>query len=265
MAAERLALMGERLSHSLSVPIHRAILRALGVPGDYRLRELPAEDFEARARALMAEVDGFNVTIPYKRRIMPLLDGLSPVAAEIGAVNTAVRAETGWIGHNTDAAGFASMLRANGMDPAGRACWVLGTGGASAAAVFALRSMGAAGVTLVSRTPREDAVGYDRFAAEARGFVVNATPAGMFGREERCPLTEAQLARVLPRLTGVADLIYNPPETVLTAAAKRAGIPACTGLHMLVAQAVEAQRLWQGREIPDSLIPAIMKEVASPL
>ena len=263
MAAVRLALMGERLSHSLSVPIHRAILRALGIPGDYRLLELPAEGFEALARTRMAELDGFNVTIPYKRRIIPLLDALSPDAAQIGAVNTALRTETGWTGFNTDAAGFTSMLRANGMDPAGQACWVLGTGGASAAAAFALRGMGAGRVTLVSRTPRDGAAGYDRFAAEASGLIVNATPAGMFGRADRCPLSDAQLAQVLPRLTGVVDLIYNPPETVLTAAAKRAGVPACTGLHMLVAQAAEAQRLWQGQDVPDSLIPAVMKEVSS--
>ena len=258
----RLALMGEHLSHSLSVPIHRAILRELGIPGAYRLEELPAAEFEARAGALMAELDGFNITIPYKRRIMPLLDALSPGATAIGAVNTAVRSEAGWTGHNTDAAGFAAMLRAHGMDPAGQACWVLGTGGASAAVVYALRELGAARVTLVSRTPREGAVGYEQFTAEAAGLLVNTTPAGMFGQQDRCPLTETQLRQALPRLSGVADLIYNPPETPLTAAARRAGIPACTGLHMLVAQAVEAQRLWQRRDIPDALIPAIMKEVA---
>ena len=261
MAGKRFALLGERLGHSLSVPIYRAIFRLLGTEDDYRLAAVPRDRFPTEVPRLMAELDGFNITIPYKREIMPYLDRLDPGAALVGAVNTAVRTPDGWMGCNTDVAGFAAMLQAQGLKAEGQDCWILGTGGASAAVIAALEGLGARRITLVSRHPSGDAVGYDAFTEEAAGLLVNATPAGMQGQTDDCPLTPEQLRRVLPRLTGVADLIYNPPETVLIHAARVAGIPACNGLYMLVAQAVAAERLWQGREIPDEIIPGIMREV----
>ena len=261
MAGKHFALLGERLGHSLSVPIHRAIFRSLGSEDDYCLEAIPRERLAREVPRLMGELDGFNITIPYKRDILPFLSALDPEAARVGAVNTAVRSSAGWTGHNTDVAGFAAMLRANGLTAAGQDCWILGTGGASAAVAAALESMGARRVTFVSRHPTGSAVGYEEFAEKAGGLLVNATPAGMLGQADACPLTPEQLRQVLPRLTGAADLIYNPPETVLTRAAKAAGIPACTGLYMLVAQAVAAERLWQGRDIPDEIIPGIMREV----
>ena len=130
----------------------------------------------------------------------------------------------------------------------------MGTGGVSKAAGFAAENMGAKSITFVSRTPHDNVIGYDELAETGSGLLINCTPAGMFPHDDGCPLTPVQLHRLLPRLTGVADTIYNPPETVLTAAARRAEIPACTGLYMLVDQAIEAERLW----FPDMNIPADM-------
>ena len=261
MAGKHFALLGEKLGHSLSVPIHRAIFRLLGTQDSYRLESIPREGLAGKIPLLMEELDGFNITIPYKRDVMPFLDGMEPAAARVGAVNTAVRTPEGWIGYNTDVAGFAAMLRMHGLKAAGEDCWILGTGGASAAVAAALENMGARRVTLVSRHPAGDAVGYDVFTEKAAGLLVNATPAGMLGQTDSCPLTPEQLRLVLPRITGVADLIYNPPETVLTRTARAAGVPACTGLTMLAAQAVAAERLWQGRDIPEAIIPEIIREV----
>ena len=261
MAGKHFALLGEHLGHSLSVPIHRAILRRIGEADDYRLAEVPREAFLREVPRLMETLDGFNVTIPYKRDVLPLLDELDPAAARIGAVNTAVRQSGRWLGCNTDAAGFAAMLRMRGMPVRGLPCWVLGTGGASAAVAVALEDLGAARVQLVSRNPGPGAVGYDQFVREAAGLLVNATPAGMMGQASPCPLTPDQLEQVLPRLSGVADLIYNPPETPLLRAAARQGLPVCNGWTMLVAQAVAAEQLWQGRALPENLTEAIAQEV----
>lgn len=248
------ALIGEKLGHSLSVPIHEAMFERLHIDADYRLVEIPRDEhFADNARALMAQVDGFNITIPYKQDIMPLLDRIDPKAAAIGAVNTVVCGSER-SGHNTDKVGFEEMLRYHGIDPAGQACYVLGTGGASKAIRVALQDMGASSVIMVSRHPAEGQVGYAQLAELPGGVLVNCTPAGMYPHPEGCPLADELLDAVLSRATGVADLIYNPPETRLTAAARAHGLPACTGLYMLIAQAVEAERLWQ----PDTVIPADM-------
>ena len=257
----RFALIGEHLGHSASVPIHREIWRQLGIEAEYRLVEIPRAEFAPRVRALMREVDGFNITIPYKQDVMPLLDTIDPVARAMGAVNTVVCSES-CHGHNTDAPGLAAMLRRYGLDPAGQAVYILGTGGVSKAAHYAAQAMGAAKVTFVSRTPREGVISYDELADTGAGLIINCTPAGMYPAVDGCPLTQPQLDRLLPRVTGVADTIYNPPETVLTAAAKQAGVPACTGLYMLVDQAVEAERRWfPETDIPADMTQRVLKEL----
>lgn len=254
------ALIGEKLGHSLSVPIHMAMYRRLGIDADYRLIEIPRDGFEAHAREVIRSVDGFNITIPYKQMIMPLLDGLDDNAASIGAVNTVTIGEK-TCGHNTDAAGFRGMLEHYGIEPRGQRCYCLGCGGASKAVVHVLRQMGASEVKLVSRHPQGDEISYDQLYQEFEGVMVNSTPAGMFPHPEGCPIADDQLQSVMHRATGVADLIYNPEETRLTAAARAQGVPACTGLYMLIDQAVEAEKLWLGRDLPHDLTAALMQEI----
>lgn len=258
------ALLGEKLGHSLSVPIHEAIFERLGIDADYRLIELPRAAFADEVRRLLGELDGFNVTIPYKQEIMPLLDEIDPQAAAIHAVNTVMTGET-TVGHNTDAAGFAAMLRHYGIDPAGQVCYVLGGGGTSNTARHVLRQMGAAAVCVVSRRPAESGVlDYDRFHTsllETGGLIVNTTPAGMKNVADPCPIAPDRLEEAMRHAGGVVDAIYNPPETVLTLAAKAAGVPACTGLYMLIRQAVEAEALWQGYPMPNDLTDTLMKEL----
>lgn len=255
------ALIGEKLGHSLSVPIHQAMFARLGLDADYTLVEIPRDErFAEAVRSLMQRVDGFNITIPYKQDVMPLLDMIDPKAAAIGAVNTVVCGAKR-SGHNTDKAGFEEMLRYHGIDVQGQPCYVLGTGGASKAIRVALNDMGAASVTMVSRHPGEGQASYKALAALPGGVLVNCTPAGMYPHPEGCPIPDGLLDAVLARTTGVADLIYNPTETRLTQAAKDRGIPACTGLYMLIAQAVEAERLWQDCPIPDNMAATLMKEL----
>lgn len=254
------ALVGEKLGHSLSVPIHQAIFQHLGLDADYRLIEIPREDFEPTIRRLMQELDGFNVTIPYKQEVMTLLDSIAPAAQAIGAVNTVVM-DGGAVGYNTDILGFTAMLRHYGIDPKGQPCYVLGSGGTSHTACAALESMGASRVTVVSRRPAPGQIDYAQFLQEFSGVLVNTTPAGMLYQPDLCPIDPALLPQVLSRATGVADVIYNPPETMLTAAAKAAGLPACTGLYMLIDQAVAAEALWQGHPMPPGMTQSLMEEL----
>lgn len=255
------ALIGEKLGHSLSVPIHRELYRLLGLDADYQLIEIPKEGFEAQVPQLLRELDGMNVTIPYKQRIMPLLEQIDPRAARIGAVNT-VTTRGVLCGHNTDAAGLRALMEHHGILPRGLRCCILGTGGSSHTARVVLEEMGAASVTLVSRHPSEDAISYEQLAREGCAeFIVNTTPAGMWPNVDGCPLTEEQLGAVLPRVKGVVDIIYNPPETRLTAAAKHRGIPACTGLYMLVHQAVEAEKLWLNMDISADITGRIAETI----
>lgn len=254
------ALIGEKLGHSLSVPIHQAIFRHLGLEADYRLIEIPRGDFEAKVRRLLRELDGMNVTIPYKQEIMPLLEEIHPAAQTIGAVNTVTAGEKA-CGYNTDVLGFKAMLRQGNIDPSGQPCYVLGSGGTSHTACAALEQMGASRVTVVSRHPQPGQIDYSRLYREFSGVLVNTTPAGMLYQQDRCPVDENQLPTLLQRAVGVADVIYNPPETVLTAAARAAGVPACTGLSMLIHQAVEAEALWQGHPMPSDLTQTLMKEL----
>ena len=258
------ALLGEKLGHSLSVPIHEAIFDRLGIDADYRLIELPRDTFAEDARQLLRELDGFNVTIPYKQDIMPLLDEIALQAAAIHAVNTVVIGDA-TVGHNTDAAGFEAMLRHYGIDPAGQVCYVLGGGGTSNTAQYVLRHMGARDVYVVSRRPGGTGVlDYNSFHAsllKTGGLIVNTTPAGMKNVADTCPISPDRLEEAVRHASGVVDAIYNPPETVLTRAAKAAGVPACTGLYMLIRQAVEAEALWQNRPMPDDLTDTLMKEL----
>ena len=108
-------LIGEKLGHSLSRPIHEAIFREMGINADYQIIEIPKEDFSTCASELLNTLDGFNITIPYKQDIIPLLKEIDPPAKAIGAVNTVLCKERK--GFNTDAAGFMGMLRHYGIDP----------------------------------------------------------------------------------------------------------------------------------------------------
>ena len=260
-------LIGEKLGHSLSQPIHEAIFRELGIDADYRIIEIPREDFAARTRELLAALDGFNVTIPYKQDVMPMLSAIEPAAAAIGAVNTVLCGEKK--GFNTDASGFIGMLRHYGIDPAkGGYSYILGSGGTAKTVRASLRMMGADKIVTVSRHPEgDDQISYADFYEvfpRTGGTIVNASSAGMWPRQDEdniCAIHPSRVDEMMRYALGVADVVYNPPHTFLTQAAERAGIPWCTGLYMLVAQAVEAEKLWLGRDIPDELILKIMDEV----
>ena len=230
----RTGLVGERLSHSLSPHLH-----ALLGDRNYRLIELSPAEVAPFLRS--DGWDALNVTIPYKRDVVPLCDELTERAAAIGSVNTLVRRDGRIVGDNTDFAGFCDLVR--GTSFANKKVCVLGSGGASLTVRAASRALGAREIVVVSRSGAKDAetAAYsdtERYADA--DILVNTTPVGMFPNTNDCPI---DLSLFL-NLSAVFDLIYNPLRTVLVAEARRRGIAASGGMRMLCTQAHEARRVF---------------------
>ena len=236
-------LIGEHLPHSFSKEIH-----ALCADYIYELHELTPDDVEGFMKA--AEFTAINVTIPYKRTVMPYLHHIHPHAESIGAVNTVVNKNGELYGYNTDFYGMRSLIRRVGIDPMDKKALVLGTGGAAHTAVAVLKDMGAKEVLVVERWETDEFISYEtacRDHADAE-VIVNATPCGMYpypDGNENIKGTPIDLS-AFPNLCGVVDAVYNPLRTNLVQDAKDRGIPAEGGLYMLVAQAVMASRIFRG-------------------
>lgn len=249
-------LLGEKLSHSLSPEIHSFLFRQMNIEASYSLFPVPADKLAEAVSALrLLGAGGVNVTIPYKLAIIPLLDELSPEARNLGAVNTVLFRDGRAIGYNTDYAGFGMMLQRHGVEAAGKAAVVLGTGGAARIAARWLADHGAASVRLVSRRPQMIPSHFPMLSytelprLPLTDILVNATPVGMFPAVSETPLPAAALCR----FDTVIDLIYNPLETRLLREAGEAGLKTVNGLSMLAAQAVAAQEIWQGRSLGNSV------------
>jgi shikimate dehydrogenase len=242
-------LLGRKLGHSWSVPIHEA----LGCEG-YRLIELEPEELAPFLRR--ADIGGLNVTIPYKRDVMPLCGEIDPAAADIGSVNTIVRGADGVLrGYNTDIDGFIYMARRAGITLAGKKVVVLGTGGASLTAQAAARRAGAREIAVISRSGPDNYGNLHRHAdAEV---LVNTTPVGMYPGNGAAAVD----LTAFPACRGVLDVVYNPRRTALLLQAEALGIPCCDGLPMLVAQAKRAEEHFTGRAIADSENERILSQL----
>ena len=247
-------LLGEKLGHSFSPQIHKALGGY-----DYRLLPTPPEEVEAllRRRAFR----GLNVTIPYKQTVIPLCDRVDPRAAAIGAVNTIVNRDGLLEGCNTDIDGLIDLARRAGGDMVGKKVVILGSGGTSRTAQAAAGELGAASVTVVSRGGADN---YGNLSRHGDAQVlINTTPVGMY---PRCGVSPVDLD-LFPALTGVLDVVYNPLRTALVLAAEDRGIPCSGGLPMLVSQARRAAELFTGTTIPDSrmeeALAALTRQVRS--
>ena len=232
-------LLGRKLGHSWSVPIHQA----LGCK-DYRLIELEPEELGNFLRR--EDIGGLNVTIPYKRDVMVFCDVIDEGAKAIGSVNTIVRREGKLYGYNTDIDGFLYMLRRARISLMGKKVVVLGSGGASLTAQAAAKREGAREVVVVSRAGPDNYENLPQRHGDAEALV-NTTPVGMWPRLEEAPVD----LRLLPAVTDVVDVIYNPGRTNLLLQAKKGGLRRAGGLPMLVAQAKRAEELFFDKVIPD--------------
>ncbi|MGB6836162.1 MAG: shikimate dehydrogenase [Dehalococcoidia bacterium] len=276
---KRVGLIGYPLGHSISPALHQAAFAALGIEGRYETWETPPEALADRVNALRSEdVLGANVTIPHKEAVIELLDGTTDLAAKSGAVNTIVNRAGRLSGHNTDVIGFARALREDaGFDARGARAAVLGAGGAGRAVALALLEARASLTFVADIVPQRAEALVESLRPLAAGgstlvwgywaspafrqtlagcqLLVNCTPVGTRGgdSEGQSPLS----TDLIPKDVLVFDLVYNPPETPLMAAARERGCRVSSGLGMLVYQAAESFRLWTGRKPPmESMLQA---------
>ena len=240
----RCGLLGKKLGHSYSPQIHSYLSDYT-----YELFEKSPEELEFFLKH--GDFSGLNVTMPYKKDVIPYLDELSDRAAELGAVNTIVRRNDGTlIGHNTDYFGFQSMLNRSGLQVAGKKVLVLGSGGASATAVAVLKKQGS-NVAVISRNGESNYNNLEQHADAS--VIVNTTPVGMYPNVGVSPVDLA----LFPELEGVLDVVYNPARTQLLLDAEERGLIANNGLWMLVAQAKESAEWFIGTTISDNIISDI--------
>lgn len=237
-------LLGRKLGHSYSPQIHSYL-------GEYSYELFEKEPEEVGDFVLHGDYQCMNVTIPYKKDVIPYLDELSPAAVKMGSVNTVIRRKDGSLfGHNTDYFGFTSMVLRSGISVENKKVLVLGSGGTSNTAVKALADLGA-NVVIISRSGENN---YENLHLHAdASVIVNTTPVGMYPKTGVSPV---DLKR-FPKLEGVLDVIYNPAKTQLLLDAEVLGLPNENGLWMLVAQAKEAAEYFMNRKLPDSVIASV--------
>lgn len=241
-------LLGKTLGHSYSPLIHSYL-------GQYEYRLFEKQPHELEDFLKRGEFEGLNVTMPYKKDVIPYLDALSPIAARLGAVNTIVRREGKLIGHNTDYAGFLSMVHRSGLDPAAKKVLILGSGGASATAVAVMEDLGA-DVIVISRGGENNYNNLYTMHTDA-AIIVNTTPVGMYPNTDVSPINIFEF----PALEGVLDVIYNPTNTMLLQLAQESGVYGMSGLWMLVAQAREASEWFQNATISEERLAEIYRTV----
>lgn len=250
----KLGLIGKTLGHSWSWQIHDMLIHE-----HYQNWEL-SED-EVILFLEKKDFTGINVTIPYKEKVMTVLDEISPTAEKIGAVNCIINRDGRLYGYNTDCDGFMELVKTAGMHMEGKHAAVLGSGGAAKAVMTGVSQLGGIPV-MVSRHPHDDMISYQQmYAMQNRfSFLVNATPVGMFPHMDETP---ADLD-VFEHLEGVVDVVANPLRTKLCFQASCKGIPSTGGLGMLVYQAAAADALFTGQKVPqeriDDCLGTLLKE-----
>ena len=249
MDDRKFGLLGRTLGHSWSPQIHGDL-----ADYEYKLYEVEPEDLDRFLTT--TDLAGMNVTIPYKKDVVPYCAALSDAAARIGSVNTLVRRTDGWYGDNTDYTGFRYIVERSGVNVRGKKTLVFGTGGASLAVKAALADLGAGPVVSVSRTGENNYGNLDRHR-DAR-ILVNTAPLGMYPNTGTAPVDLADF----PSCEGVFDVVYNPQRTAFLLEAERLGIPHAGGLGMLVAQAWRSAEQFAGHDIPKTMIEKIMSPLS---
>ena len=245
----KFGLLGRTLGHSFSPRIHSAL-------GNTNYELFEREPSQLQEFFADPELQGINITIPYKVNALEACDVVDPRAERIGCVNTMVRKDGKWHGYNTDYDGFVFTLQHADIDVSGKECIILGDGASSATVHVALEDLGAKNIVHLSRKTAPfygDAPNY----YETAQIIINCTPIGMY------PHNPANLIDItqFSKLEGVVDLIYNPRRTILLLQAEMMEIPHCDGLPFLVAQGVEAANHFQGESFGTKEIEQILRDM----
>jgi shikimate dehydrogenase len=274
-------VFGCPVSENPSCVMHDAAFSAVGLPWRYLTLEVAPKDLpDAVCGARALGLEGFNLTIPHKVAVMPLLHEISPDAALIGAVNTVRFNGHRLVGENTDGKGFLRAVREDGgMNPAGKNVLVLGAGGAARAITVELALAGATVITVLNRTTERGQALCDHLTKRTRAdakfepwrgtysvspgvdILVNATSIGLFPNIELIPEVDLTAAR---RDLLVCDIVPNPPETRFVQAARKLGLKTLTGLPMLVYQGAIGFEMWTGRKAPEAVMKAALEKAFDP-
>ena len=258
----RFAVLGQSLPHTWSPYIHNSLFDAAGLDAVYLPVAVPPERLGSVTDVIRSCFSGFNVTIPYKEKILPFLDDIDEAAQVCGAVNTVEIRNGRMIGHITDGLGMLRAIEEKGVETHQADVLILGGGGAARVAGYAFLSRGGRVTFAVRDAQKGNALahalaqtqqdGLRRLSvrpladcAEAHDILINCTPVGMYPHVDACPVS----ADAIARCRAVFDAVYNPRETRLLALAKQNGLPAIEGLGMLFYQAVEAQKFWFGDRV----------------
>ncbi len=273
----RLGIFGWPAAHSKSPQMHEAAAQALGIELRYERFEVAPDDLPDAIREQHdAGIDGYNLTVPHKEHVIPLLDEVATTARSIGAVNTVVRSDGRYVGHNTDAPGLVRALREAGIALGGARVVVLGAGGAARAAVVGLSEAGVEAVTVLSRRPEQGAALTESLAshvdcpltagplAEARRhfqkatLVIQATSATLASSPDPSGFAASLPLDSLPRGSAVLDMVYDPLKTSVLARSEARGLQIVDGLGMLLHQGAIAFEMWTGFEPPLDVMRAAL-------
>jgi shikimate dehydrogenase len=262
-------LIGEKLGHSISPLIHSIIFEKLQKESFYHLFQIKRDDLSLSLEGLkVLGAKGVNVTIPYKTDVIDCLDSISDESRRIGSVNTIQFTDKGTIGHNTDYLGLKRTFERYGIDIKDKKAVVLGSGGVAITVVQLLLDLGAREISMfvrdINKMPNKElfkdinVFTYDKFKdIEVHEILINCTPSGMYPNIEESPVAKDYLWG----FEAVIDLIYNPKETLLLKYARELGIKGVNGLYMLVAQAIEAQKIWNTVEFSEVFLEDVFNEV----
>ena len=231
---KKYCVIGEKLTHTMSPQIHKAYFDYYKKQGVYEVTQIPMQDMEGGCKELLLQYDGFNVTVPYKEKVLKYLDGTSQEAKSIGAVNTVIKSGGRLYGYNTDPYGFG----------------------------YILKKMGAESVKIASRNRAKcgdsEHITYECLQNYKGDVLVNTTPVGMYPNVDACPVSD----EVICNFAIIVDIVYNPMFTKLLQSAVRLGKKAVGGLYMLVAQAMKSQEIWSNSAADKSVTREIYNKLA---
>lgn len=245
-------LIGEKLGHSFSKVLHEKL-------ADYKYDLIPLTRDEFSEFMKKKDFKAINVTIPYKRDVIPYLDVLDENAKNIGAVNTIVNENGKLIGHNTDFSGFLYMVKKHNIDIKNKKSIILGNGGAAQAVIAVVKHEKAEEIIIVDIVKGNGAIDYDECLKNHTDaeIIINTSPVGMYPHIDKSPLDLS----LFKKCSAVLDVVYNPLETKLIAQAKSLNMAGVNGLEMLVGQAKYAVEFFLNKSIPDTVIDSIYKDM----
>ena len=248
---DKYGLIGYPLGHSFSISYFNQKFKDEDIDAVYENFEIPSIDLLPEVLDSNPELRGLNVTIPYKQKVMEFLDNISPEARAIGAVNVIKVIHEGkkirLKGYNSDVIGFTQSIEPMLEKRYHKKALILGTGGASKAIDYGLKSLGLETV-FVSRYERPETIQYDKITPEVvkeYNVIVNCTPVGMYPHTEECPLLPYE---AMDNHTILYDLIYNPDETMFMKRGAQYGANVKNGLEMLLLQAFASWEVWHEKK-----------------